>query len=570
MKTLNLLIIMLISTVINNVHAQISKIDWKEFDKDPITAIQKNQSTNQLKYYSEIASVEEKGMDSLMIYFYSDMVVGGPDSYMFYKMNWDSTSKTLTRFLVDSMMIPGMEYCNRNKYETTFDENNTITKHIEYSFNKTTSQWEESRETVFSYTNGLLTQTIESIPTANGIVLDSKSDIEYNNAGLQTVIADYTYDVLNAKWLTSSKREFGYDANKNMISYKMFTNNTDKTDFVITYNDKDELTYDSNNNLILDIRSHWMNYLNDWEPQIKTEYVYSNNLKIKEDVYNYTNSIYVLDYSVSYTYNALGKISEKIQTGRNEERVIYGYNENGESIYEASYFWNVTDWKLNMTYTTEYNKNGEIESQVLESGTFTGELTKSTEVINYFPLHVESMNVMNGNIIELEFDSKIVPSDTIASLIVIGNPLLKEDNSLYVVSANIDPTNEYKLIIVLNREILPGEETSISIKKGLQTKNGRNVTFSIKAGNISNGIENIENSTITASYNNSNKTILVQSQNDLKSIKIIGIDGKTYYSQMNQNSSEAEINATNFTTGVYIIQASDAIGNSTNQKIVIK
>lgn len=549
--------------------AQNSKIDWIEFDKDPIAEIQKHQSSNQLKEYYDITSFEGKDVDSVTILIYSAFTYGEIDNYMNYRMSWDSSSKTLTRYLVDSSIAPGYEYCNKTKNEAVFNNENLIVQNTEYLYNDGNMQWEIENRTEHSYDNGLLVQTLDYHSFPNGFNLTNKIIMEYNSAGLLTLREEYIYDSISAAWLTSSKREYDYDSHNNMTLYKMYNNTVDRTGFVLNYNSKQENEYDSNDNLISKKNLEWDNATSSWDTIAKYRYIYSGNILMEQidSSWSYNNT------STIYTYNALGKVTEKIVVGSdgiNQTKESFTYDSDGNTIVEESHTWNVTEWHLDYRQSTEYNRNGEIELQVIESATFTLELVKEFEFINYFPLHVESMNVINGNIIELEFDSKIVPSDTIASLIVIGNPLLKGDNSLYVVSANIDPTNEYKLIIVLNREILPGEETSISIKKGLQTKNGRNVTFSIKAGNISTGIETPEKSTITASYNNSNKTILVQSQNDLKSIRIIGIDGKTYYSQMNQNSSEAEINATNFTTGVYIIQASDAIGNSTNQKVVIK
>ena len=188
---------------------------------------------------------------------------------------------------------------------------------IGYNWNDANNNWEESSKTEYIYdtNNNLIMQILDA---------EFKMEWIYSNNNNPIMLIEYFFYTDSNKWEITQTHEYIYDNNNKIRKQIEYENSLD--DF------KTEYTYDTNGNKIM-----YIGYLkniknNDWDVFFKYESVYDTNNNIRE----------------------IHRWAKRTHTKEKEE---YVYDTNGNQTKQISYSWKKNAWKARFKIEYENTKN---------------------------------------------------------------------------------------------------------------------------------------------------------------------------------------------------------------------
>ena len=201
--------------------------------------------------------------------------------------------------------------------------------------------------------------------------LQSKSVFEYNANNLITNKEEYTYYFNNLMLAYGTKTSYTYDSNNNIeIQIVRILDSIACLNYMMTDDD-----YDLNANKIQSVVSYWDNSLSIFINSSKTECIYdiNNNLTLKITYsWDTTLSIWVDSWKREYAYNSNGFITFTAQYLWNNGweghwKNEYEYDLNNNLSKDSRYWWGwdgiTYTWTPNTKYEYSYDNNNNILSK---------------------------------------------------------------------------------------------------------------------------------------------------------------------------------------------------------------
>jgi hypothetical protein len=201
--------------------------------------------------------------------------------------------------------------------------------------------------------------------------LQSKSVFEYNANNLITNKEEYTYYFNNLMLAYGTKTSYTYDSNNNIdIQIVRILDSIACINYMMTDDD-----YDLNANKIQSVVSYWDNSLSIFINSSKTECIYdiNNNLTLKITYsWDTTLSIWVDSWKREYAYNSNGFITFTAQYLWNNGweghwKNEYEYDLNNNLSKDSRYWWGwdgiTYTWTPNTKYEYSYDNNNNILSK---------------------------------------------------------------------------------------------------------------------------------------------------------------------------------------------------------------
>ncbi len=198
--------------------------------------------------------------------------------------------------------------CNGG-YECTYDNNNNLILYNRLNFDTAANQFIISYKT--EYTNDTIGNVIETIESILNIMtqqleFDYKIRQTYTVSGLPDSSIYYDWDVQNSVWDIHNCNNIDYNTNGSIATRELIYWDVDSNDWVALH--KWANTYDSNDNLIKQIRYDKQTSYGPWRNYTKETYIYNfSNIRVQTINSNWNNNSGVwVDYlKNTTTYNTL-------------------------------------------------------------------------------------------------------------------------------------------------------------------------------------------------------------------------------------------------------------------------
>ncbi len=223
----------------------------------------------------------------------------------------ETNKQTLDSLIYYDRDTSTSQWTNSDKYEYTYDANESLTLLIRYKWNDSTSRWTNSNKYEYTYDT---------------------------NKTLRLKIV-YDWDDSTSQWTNSDKYEYTYDANENL---ELIIGNkwNDSTSQWVIYK-KDEYTYDTNGYLTTVITYYYSTNSSQWFSYFKYDYIYDANGYLLSRICYYWNtntSQWTSFWKAEFTYD---------ENGNQTSRTTYDrHNNNGQ--------WSVI-WKDEYNYDLSVN-----------------------------------------------------------------------------------------------------------------------------------------------------------------------------------------------------------------------
>ena len=189
-----------------------------------------------------------------------------------------------------------------------------------------------------------------------------KEVFQYNEYGQEILSINYYRRETSTIWEESSKTEYVYDTNRNLIAVIGYDG--------ITVSYKQEWIYDENKNITKYLDSYWNRASNSWNHHYRYEYLYDTNNKLTRHIeYSYYNSVENRDKKDEYTYDSnenqtsitryYGNIINDVWL-RGEHKCEREYDANGNITKEVLFIWKNNTWinGYRSEYEYVYDSNG--------------------------------------------------------------------------------------------------------------------------------------------------------------------------------------------------------------------
>ena len=218
-----------------------------------------------------------------------------------------------------------------SKEEFTYDANNRIIERLLFGWDTINNQWYDRVKETTSFTSTSYTTIYQHWDTAtNQWNNTSKTENFFNQNSLDTLSllyfwnnqwglsykTHYTYNsnndmtlqlkevLIGSSWINSSKIEWVYDANFNLLKKSEYTWDAQNNVFVYDYIHR--MGYDSQNNRIYDANASYNSYTSSWEFSDSTIYMYAANADL-DSSYDYswdgTSGTWELEAKNEMTYD---------------------------------------------------------------------------------------------------------------------------------------------------------------------------------------------------------------------------------------------------------------------------
>ena len=230
---------------------------------------------------------------------------------------------------------------NQYKHQFEYDVNRNIMIYITSNWNETISHWDAYTKEENTY--------------------DDKGNITTNNLSYWNQSAD--------KWgPTISKKEYLYDSNENLISYIEYQWNGDSIGFSVKT--KNEYTYDANGDMITDIFSYWDDFSNKVVTYSKTVFIYNvkgKEIQFKWFTFNQSTSNWDINNRAELTYDSNGNmiLEEDFDYKLNIKgdpiyKKAYSFDDFGRITKYTDYIWNPTTSNFIVDFIAEskFDVNG--------------------------------------------------------------------------------------------------------------------------------------------------------------------------------------------------------------------
>lgn len=456
------------------------------------------------------------------------------------------------------------------------------TEEVEIYYDENKNLLKELRR-VFSW-DGLDTTSLQKIEYINDLTTN-RNMVKYN----------YYWDYDSSSWVLNSVHMKKYTENGAISEHAVDEMQNDATwrRTVIMY------TYDDDGNKTQTHTRRWETLNQNDTPfnDYKSEYYFSDGYLMYETSLVMHDGEHKLQSSHSYKYDEEGRMLEDqyvlfelggpLKTGT---KIFYAYNKDKtiNTLEQTSLEYDSDDndyykSKVVVTeenedlftrdiYITYYEKDGNVKREEKSEGRYnpnyfdhyaiyaslsyknieTNEWSETRRTFAYYTLHVVGLEIDGDNNVVIEFDQKLVDTDNLVdNLVVEVVDELKTNNDIYVENAYVDPSNEYKLVIELNRALKDGEKINVSMKDGYKSQDGVNVNFSLTAANdkataLSSGAE----SGVEVYPSIATDIVTLKSDDEITSVSLFDNNGKLV--ELFKNSTnEAQISVKNFPVGLY-------------------
>jgi hypothetical protein len=187
------------------------------------------------------------------------------------------------------------------------------------------------------------------------IWMPMKETFFYDSQGNEILKINYYWDDTSNYWMKHYKCEYMYDMNNNLIMMIEY----DRRDAGWRADIKTEWTYNSNKNLTSVVLYFGGDTSNYWEEYYRHEYMYDSNNNLMMDVRDNENT-FGRENKIENWYNSKGNKTKKIEyLEKNNARIEYYiteyfYDTNENLTKEISYLRKREDCALEDSYKTEY------------------------------------------------------------------------------------------------------------------------------------------------------------------------------------------------------------------------
>ena len=232
--------------------------------------------------------------------------------------------------------------------------------------------------------------------------LQSKSVFEYNANNLITNKEEYTYYFNNLMLAYGTKTSYTYDSNNNIdIQIVRILDSIACINYMMTDDD-----YDLNANKIQSVVSYWDNSLSIFINSSKTECIYdiNNNLTLKITYsWDTTLSIWVDSWKREYAYNSNGFITFTAQYLWNNGweghwKNEYEYDLNNNLSKDSRYWWGWDGITYTWTPNTKYEYSYDNNNILSKTGFIPSSASASGISFQLFQKDVYSYNTNNQQI----------------------------------------------------------------------------------------------------------------------------------------------------------------------------
>lgn len=228
------------------------------------------------------------------------------------------------------------------RLEESYDVNGYLTEDIvSYNYSGETNDWTLIRKSVHFYNEvGNLTEGLgyDWDSFLNDWVMSSKSEFNYSaNGELLLSAFSYYWDLDLTEWINSTKAEGFYDGDGNLIESYYYLWDIDLNDWVENY--KNEAAYDSNGNEILLVDYFWNIELNEWIGIVRGDFFWSSMIVGIEEFALSGFKIYP-----NPTSNNLNLVFEDASS----DFTVELYNINGQKFYNQQFEASTTFYTIDL------------------------------------------------------------------------------------------------------------------------------------------------------------------------------------------------------------------------------
>jgi hypothetical protein len=292
----------------------------------------------------------------------------------------------------------------------------------------TTNTFVNSFKITFTYTNGMLTETVDSEWSNSSWLLTNKTTLFYNSNNLPDNYLSYTWNGI--AWVAEYKGQLYYNSNNNLtLSIEdKWGNTTWKTDY------RNVLTYNANNKIIIDKHDNWDG--TNWIESERSEYQFdaTGNRTVETNFYNSER------FRREHSYDASSLMSSFANPFKDKTGVDYVFRDFpyvNKLLTTTSFNYNSNTSSYEMSGRTSYNYNSSI--------TLANEkLTMVNDEIIVFPNPTK--HVLNFQNLSNTDNAKVIVTD------VSGKTVLRHS----LKTAQIDVQNLAKGIYVL--QLISGDK----------------------------------------------------------------------------------------------------------------
>ena len=306
--------------------------------------------------------------------------------YVWRENKWVEWTKTEFNFDADGneLLYIGTQWdyvfddvwVTKNKTERQFDENGN-------NISETTSEWK---------------------PTNGEWIFIKNVTTEYDNSGKLKMFTIKTWDSILNTWVNANQSENSYDSNENLITTLTYTWNTDSVKWL--YSGKQEISYNPAGLKVNEIYSTW-NGINDWNFSSKEEYNYDENGNMVqlisysrgggEWIY-FRKNVYAFDPNYNMILDATYNWSVADNDWKGYRKLEYAFDLNSNETLKAEYVWNndLQTWK---GYGNKIEKEFDLAGNLLSYKSFKWDLTNNSWT---FYMHNKSVydDQLNNTIFE--------------------------------------------------------------------------------------------------------------------------------------------------------------------------
>lgn len=370
-----------------------------------------------------------------------------------------------------------------------------------YTYSETDNIWSNSNKYLYEFNELglLLNEDIYTWKETNWQI-DTRNEIVYNDSAIKKRTV-YWWDWFYSEWIGKSKYEFEWDSTHKTLTKKVFEYNEDDyawdNDSLIIFN------YDSLGNLIESTELFWFKPYDDWEYSTKYDYKIDslNYIESKTKLlWDYDSQSWIEEVKHFYKYNSSNKLDGWIVKAKKE---------------------NSNDWLPQTKVKIEYNSS------------------------NIFSSYEQYIWIYNGiDSIWIE-DYKVSISYTPE-----GNVLEK---NYYLFDWDLLVWEKSQMVLNTYNDKNQLEKTELHVYKGNKWQTQEKLIYvydgiMVKAPNKSNG-------KLSLYPNPVNDLLFVDfySPKHFKTLKIIDLNGRVVYSNLNYSVKSLELNVTDLKLGIYML-----------------
>ena len=231
-----------------------------------------------------------------------------------YEFTYDANDRLVTK-IEYTWKTEYNAWGSNKKDEYTYGENGSIQTIISYRWNASAGTWDKEKKTEYTYdAQGHMTAANEYYVVSDDWMLERKTEYTYTDGNLTQSIESIW---IASAWVINEKINWTYDVNGNQLSEIHCDWDEGLSEWINRR--KLENTYDTNGNKLLETVSKWNKTLGVWDDKYqKTEYTYDADGNILTSI-NYAwktgTSSWIVSFQTTWYYAAPEPVVKTL-TGR--------------------------------------------------------------------------------------------------------------------------------------------------------------------------------------------------------------------------------------------------------------